>query len=166
MAMAGLRAVALFLRSTSGAVPCSLCSDSPWSSWPQPMGSGGDATPCKVTREEHGLSFEFNVSVSGAGCCLSVSRRGGQSPRHREHAQGADAVSTAPQQARNTGRSERTATVRPHREPGVRARSTSYRRATPASDRPQGPAGDHPQKWRAPTQRLAGCVFLKPGRRW
>ena len=27
------------------------------SSWPQPMGSGGDATPCKVTREDRRLYF-------------------------------------------------------------------------------------------------------------
>ena len=70
--------------------------------------------------------FIFIVSVSGVGCCLSVSRRGGQSPRYREHAQGADAVSTGPQQARNTEVSERTAAF------GV-------------------PAGDHLPKWRAPT---------------
>ena len=36
---------------------CSLCSDSSWSSRPQPVGSRPDAAPCEVTREEHGLSF-------------------------------------------------------------------------------------------------------------
>ena len=71
------------------------------------------------------VCFIFNVSVSGAGCCLSVSRQGGQSPRYRKHAHGADAVSTGLQQARNTEGSERTATVGPHREPGVCPRSTS-----------------------------------------
>ena len=41
-----LRSLALpfLVRRTSGAVPYSLCSDSPWSSRPQPMRIGGDAT--------------------------------------------------------------------------------------------------------------------------
>ena len=42
-------------RSTSDTVPWSLCSCSPWSSRPQPLGSGGDATPCEDSREERGL---------------------------------------------------------------------------------------------------------------
>ena len=37
----------------------SLYSDSPLSSWPQPLGSGGDATPCEDTREDFGLSFNL-----------------------------------------------------------------------------------------------------------
>ena len=35
---------------------CSLYSNSPLSSRPQPLGSGGDATPCEDTREDFGLS--------------------------------------------------------------------------------------------------------------
>ena len=35
----------------------SLYSDNPLSSQPQPLGSGGDATPCEDTREDFGLSF-------------------------------------------------------------------------------------------------------------
>ena len=36
---------------------CSLYSDSPLSSWPQPRGSDGDVAPRKDTREDFGLSF-------------------------------------------------------------------------------------------------------------
>ena len=35
--------------------PCTACG--PWSSRPQPMGSGGDATPCEDTRQDQGRSF-------------------------------------------------------------------------------------------------------------
>ena len=35
----------------------SLYSDNPLSSRPQPLGSGGDATPCEDTREDLGPSF-------------------------------------------------------------------------------------------------------------
>ena len=57
MANGGPAPVAYFLTQYVKCCSFSLCSDSPWSSQPQPMGSGGDATPCKVTREDHGLSF-------------------------------------------------------------------------------------------------------------
>ena len=43
------------LRGASGILPWSLYSDSPLSSPPQPRGSDGDVTPCKVTREDFGL---------------------------------------------------------------------------------------------------------------
>ena len=45
------------LRCTSDAVTWSLCSDSPLSSRPQPLGGVGDETPCEETREDFGLSF-------------------------------------------------------------------------------------------------------------
>ena len=66
-----LRSLALLflLRRASGAVPCSLCSDSPWSSRPRPMRIGGDASPCKVVREEHELSF---LKSPVAKCCRRV----------------------------------------------------------------------------------------------
>ena len=35
--------------------PCTVCG--PWSCRPQPMGSGGDATPCEDTRQDQGRSF-------------------------------------------------------------------------------------------------------------
>ena len=35
---------------------CSLYSDGPLSSRPQPLGSGGDVAPCEDTREDFGLS--------------------------------------------------------------------------------------------------------------
>ena len=41
----------------SDILPWSLCNDGPLSSWPQPLGRGGDATPCEDTREDFGLSF-------------------------------------------------------------------------------------------------------------
>ena len=41
----------------------SLCSFSPRSSRPQPLGSGGDVTPCEDTREDHGLLFNFDKQV-------------------------------------------------------------------------------------------------------
>ena len=50
-------------RCTSDTVPWSLCRCFTWSSRPQPMGSGGDATPCKVTREERGLRFNLLPQV-------------------------------------------------------------------------------------------------------
>ena len=60
MAMAdGRCGAACALRSTTDTVPWSLCSYSPRSSWPQPLGGGGDATPCEDTREERGLFFNF-----------------------------------------------------------------------------------------------------------
>ena len=52
-----------FLRRTSDAVAWSLYSCSPRSSQPQPLGSGGDAAPCKDTREDHELSFYFSHQV-------------------------------------------------------------------------------------------------------
>ena len=60
--------VVFLLRSTSDILPCYLYSDSPLSSRPQPMGSGGDATPCEDTREDFGLSF-FTSSTT---CCCRV----------------------------------------------------------------------------------------------
>ena len=35
----------------------SLYSNGPLSSWPQPLGRGGDVAPCEDTREDFGLSF-------------------------------------------------------------------------------------------------------------
>ena len=46
----------LLWRRTSDTFPWSLCSDSPMSSRPQPLGSVGDDTPCEDTREDVGLS--------------------------------------------------------------------------------------------------------------
>ena len=43
----------------------SLYSSCPWSCLPQPLGSGGDATPCEDPRQEHGPLFKFV-----AGCLL------------------------------------------------------------------------------------------------
>ena len=43
----------------------SLYSYGPWSCRPQPLGSGGDATPCEDTRQEHGPQFKYV-----AGCLL------------------------------------------------------------------------------------------------
>ena len=43
----------------------SLNSSGPWSCRPQPLGSGGDATPCEDTRQEHGPLFKYV-----AGCLL------------------------------------------------------------------------------------------------
>ena len=46
------------LRRTTDAFPFwPLCSDSPLSSRPQPLGSGGDVAPCEDTREDFGLSL-------------------------------------------------------------------------------------------------------------
>ena len=50
----------------------SLYSSGPWSCRPQPLGSGGDATPCEDTRQEHGPQFKY-VAGSFSGC---GSRRG------------------------------------------------------------------------------------------
>ena len=44
----------------------SLYSNRPWSCRPQPLGSGGDATPCEDPRQEHGPHFKC---VAG---CLSM----------------------------------------------------------------------------------------------
>ena len=58
------------LRRISGIVLWSLHvvqSCGPWSCWPQPLGSGGDATPCEDTRQEHGPQFYLQV----AGCAVS-----------------------------------------------------------------------------------------------
>ena len=41
----------------------SLYSCSPRSSRPQPLGSGGDTTPCEDTRGDHELSFNFSHQV-------------------------------------------------------------------------------------------------------
>ena len=49
-------AYCLFWRPTKDTFPWSLCSDSPMSSWPQPLGRVGDDTPCEDTREDVGLS--------------------------------------------------------------------------------------------------------------
>ena len=46
----------LLWRHTSATFLWSLCSDSPLSSRPQPLGSVGDDTPCEDTREDYGLS--------------------------------------------------------------------------------------------------------------
>ena len=46
----------LFWRPTTDTFPRSLCSDSPTSSQPQPLGSVGDDAPCEDTREDVGLS--------------------------------------------------------------------------------------------------------------
>ena len=43
----------------------SLYSSGPWSCRPQPLGSGGDATPCEGTRQEHEPQFKYV-----AGCLL------------------------------------------------------------------------------------------------
>ena len=48
---------------------CSLCSDSPLSSRPQPLGSGGDVAPCEDTREDFGLSLEPPATTY---CCRVV----------------------------------------------------------------------------------------------
>ena len=41
----------------------SVYSCSPWSSQPQPLGSGGDTTPCEDTRGDHELSFNSTQQV-------------------------------------------------------------------------------------------------------
>ena len=46
----------LFWQPTTDTFLWSLCSDSPVSSRPQPLGSVGDDTPCEDTREDVGLS--------------------------------------------------------------------------------------------------------------
>ena len=51
--------VGFLIRLTSDTFPWSLYRCSPLSSWPQPLGSGGDATPRKVTREERGSPFKL-----------------------------------------------------------------------------------------------------------
>ena len=65
MAMAVASSARLaFLRGAVCAFPtvhqmlslCSLYSDGPLSSRPQPLGSGGDVAPCEDTREDFGLS--------------------------------------------------------------------------------------------------------------
>ena len=38
---------------------CPCIVSGPWSCRPQPLGSGGDATPCEDPRQEHGLQFKF-----------------------------------------------------------------------------------------------------------
>ena len=73
--------------------------------------------PAKSQGRNMDCLFSSTCQSPVQGVVLSVSRRRGQSPRYREHAQGADAVSRGPQQARNTQGSERTATVGPYREP-------------------------------------------------
>ena len=55
----------LLWRHTTDTFPWSLCSDSPMSSRPQPLGSVGDDTPCEDTREDVGLSVE----VLSTTCC-------------------------------------------------------------------------------------------------
>ena len=75
MAMAdGRCGAACALRSTTDTVPWSLCSYSPRSSWPQPLGGGGDATPCEDTREERGLFFNFLPPRVVTGWLSSVTR--------------------------------------------------------------------------------------------
>ena len=49
--------MAAVVRSTSDIPPWSLYSDGPLSSRPQPLGSGGEFTPCEDTREDFGLSL-------------------------------------------------------------------------------------------------------------
>ena len=94
--------------------------------------------PAKTQGRNMDCLFQFNVSVSGAGCCLSVSRWGGQRPRYREHEQSADAVSTGPQQAHETQRDPSARQqADPIREPGECPRSTSFKRSQPSGDRPQ-----------------------------
>ena len=50
-----------------------LYSCSPWSSRPQPLGSGGDATPCKVTREERG-PLSNSPALRTVAECFSMCR--------------------------------------------------------------------------------------------
>ena len=46
-------------------VPVQFCG--PWSCWPQPLGSGGDATPCEDTRQDQGRSFKRGFFKARAG---------------------------------------------------------------------------------------------------
>ena len=81
--------------------------------------------------------FRLTCQSLVQGVVQASSRWGVQSHRNHEHAQGADAVSTGPQQARNTEGSERT------------ARSTSVKRAT-------SPRATHPKTSGRPSQKMAG----------
>ena len=45
--------------------PCTVCG--PWSCRPQPLESGGDATPCEDTRQDQGRSFKRGCLLSPSG---------------------------------------------------------------------------------------------------
>ena len=68
MAMADGRwwAVCAFPVHQTWSLQC-LYSCGPWSCRPQPLGSGGDATPCEDPRQEHGPQFKCV-----AGCLLMI----------------------------------------------------------------------------------------------
>ena len=72
-----------FLRSTPDTVPWPLYSCSPWSSRPQPLGSGGDTTPCEghkgtMTVFSHQVLLQW---VSKCHCRLALGRAKSQVPR-------------------------------------------------------------------------------------
>ena len=76
----------------------SLYSYGPWSCRPQPLGSGGDATPCEDPRQEHGPQFKcvagclFNgsphVVFFGCGCHVpALACRAREVPSRPRHVQ-------------------------------------------------------------------------------
>ena len=69
-----------WLGSTSDAVPCPLCSRSPRSSRPQPLGSRREAAPCEDPKEERGLHFNFAHQVLLQCVVLSVAAKSQQGP--------------------------------------------------------------------------------------
>ena len=54
-----VRSAPVVRRSLDAFPFCSLYSDSPLSSRPQPLGSVGDDTPCEESREDFGLPFKL-----------------------------------------------------------------------------------------------------------
>ena len=103
-------------------------------------------TPLPATSQGRNMDCLFYVQRVSLWCrvLFNFSRRGGQSPRYREHAQGADAVSTGPQQARRPvgpgarQQSDPTVSLECAHDPPVS--SGQPPQATP------GLAGDHPEK--------------------
>ena len=74
-----------WLHATSDVFPffCPCTVSGPWSFGPQPLGSGGDATPCEDPRQEHGSLYKYVAGCllmasahDEAGCWVPLAQRG------------------------------------------------------------------------------------------
>ena len=140
-----------------------------WSRRPQPLGSGGDATPCEDPRQEHGPQFNFFVY---AVCRVVFNPSGRDLGSDGGRPQNLTArTADAPQRkcSRSARLEERAATRVPSvaHGAGVQGGSRSTRRIQ--GRRPKSPRGsqceypsqgDHPQNWRATSQGPAGALYV------
>ena len=130
--------------------PWSLHSSSPLRSRPQPLGSGGDVSPCEDTREDFGLSF---LKLPATTCCcrvaFNVSLRNVQ-----QDCGGFGGHGSAPGGASSSPVGRGTAGSTGSRDPGTFQGVGGCRGSRVAVPLETGDPwrGDQPTDWRAPSQ--------------